>query len=146
VQTNIVVDCVVALRRRVSRGKTRLRRVRVWIISGHRWIVRSTAIHRTLVVLVVRAPVALLTCSEGASILYALLCCQRGIVVVQRDLRERRLRSIADDTILIRSVGKVTSRLLLGELLHSCHSLLSLPLNQLRDTLQRNRLVPEIWA
>jgi len=40
-----------------------------------------------------------------------------------------------DDTILVRSVGEVASRLFLGELLDFCHSLLSLPLNQLGDAL-----------
>ena len=127
-----------AVRRRVPHGITGLRRVRVRVIGGHRRIVGCTAIHRTLIVLVVRAPVALLSCSEGPRILYALLCCQRGsVVVVQRNLRECRLRSVVDDTILVCPVGEVAGRLFLSELLNFCHSLLSLPLDQLRDTLKR---------
>jgi len=131
----IVVACVVPVRRGVSRI-TGLRRVRVRIIRGHRRIVGSTAIHRTLIILVVRAPVALFSRSDGTCILYALLCCQRSsVVVVQRNLRERRLRSVMDDTILVCPVREVAGRLFLSELLNSCHSLLSLPLDQLGDTL-----------
>ena len=132
--TDIVVACVVAVRRRVSRIITGLRRVRVRIIRGHRRIVRSTAVHRTLIILVVRAPVALFSRSDGNCILYALLC--GSVVVVQGNLRERRLRSVMDDTILVCSVGEIAGRLFLSELLNSCYSLLSLPLDQLGDTLK----------
>jgi len=55
----IAVACVVTVRRRISRGITRLRWVRVWIIGGHRWIVGYTAIKHTLVVFMVCAPVAI---------------------------------------------------------------------------------------
>jgi hypothetical protein len=40
------------------------------------------------------------------------------------------------NTVLVGSVGEVASRLLLGELLNLCYSLLPLPLNEFRDALK----------